>query len=158
MNYEKNLLTKFMPKLSSSYITGSVKANCIFWICNYTQKTNIRVDCCLPKVIPRKGHLMNYFDFVIILHLTFGISISVLLYISSFIVRVWKWQVAFWWKLVSSSKMLKVIWISTFNYQMLLSQYQFRRKISYLNGRFLWIIANWKYTICLDWPCKLICT
>ena len=145
-----------MSRFNILYVqcTGSVKADCIFWICNYPQKTTIIVGCCLPKVISRKGHLMKYCCFVIILHPMFGILISVLLYFSSFIVRVWKRQVAFWWKSVSSSEMLKVIWISAFDYQMPLSQDQFRRKISYLNGLFLWIIANWKYTICLNWPCK----
>ena len=34
-----------------------------------------------------------------------------------------------------------------------LSQDQFRVQISYLNGRFLWILLNWNVTICLDLPC-----
>ena len=40
-----------------------------------------------------------------------------------------------------------------FDYQMPISQDQFEQEISHLNGHFLWIIASWKITICLDWPC-----
>ena len=85
------------------------------------------------------------------LHFTLFYNVVLLLYL---IVIAWKCNVQFWWKSVFSSKVLKIIWLTAFDYQMSLSQDQFELQMPFLNGHFLWMISNWKITICLDSPCR----
>ena len=77
-------------------------------------------------------------------------------FLSYFIVTLWKWKMAIQetWRIFDF--ILKVPGIFLTDYEMPLSNSPLELKKLYLSGHFIPRIAHWNYTICLGRPCKAL--